>query len=130
MLVDGDQRCPSVSDLFVLSRCHKAGGWHTSLRIAKVDMFVDTRSDRRNLAGGLRSGAPRICTAQQEGRTLSNERASERFRRKRKRRTSAALGEEEHAQSRRSWPRRVGRSGVAPAHGIGHQEFGASPTSG
>lgn len=45
------------------------------------------------------------------------ERAREQFRRKRKRRTSAALGEEdeEHAQNRRSWPRRVGRSGVAPA---------------
>lgn len=38
-----ERRCPSlVSQSVCLSRCHKTGGWHPSLRITKVDMFADT----------------------------------------------------------------------------------------
>lgn len=63
----------------------------------------------------MRSGAPPEDLARRIRKgERSVERAREQFRRNRKRRTSAALGEEEHAQNR-SWPRRVGRSGVAPA---------------
>lgn len=39
-LVNGDAHLLSQS--VCLSRCHKTGGWHTSLRITKVDMFADT----------------------------------------------------------------------------------------